>query len=167
IQWPLREGESLHANERRLFADGRYFTEDARARFVFDPPRSLPEPTSRAYPLLLLTGRGSSSQWHTQTRTKRSDVLLRLAPTEIYVEVSPSDAKQLNIQPDEMVSVASQRAKIQARAFITHTVKPGEVFIPMHYDAVNRLTLGAFDPHSRQPAYKACAVRLSKLDAHE
>jgi anaerobic selenocysteine-containing dehydrogenase len=115
--------------------------------------------------MTLLTGRGSSSQWHTQTRTKRSEVLARLAPSEVYVELSPADAKQLGIEPDELVVVASQRGKIRARAFVTHTVKPGEVFIPMHYEMVNQLTFGAFDPYSRQPAYKACAVKLSKLDA--
>lgn len=165
IQWPLPAGTPLADHQRRLFADGQFFTADKRARFLFQEPRPLPEPPSKAYPLLLLTGRGSSSQWHTQTRTKRSDVLRRLAPSEVYVEIAPADAKQLGIEPDELVSVASQRAKIQARAFVTHSVKPGEVFIPMHYETMNRLTFAAFDPYSRQPAYKACAVRIAKLDA--
>jgi anaerobic selenocysteine-containing dehydrogenase len=164
IQWPLPAGTELRDNQRRLFADGLYFTPDKRARFLFQEPRPLPEAPSRAYPLLLLTGRGSSSQWHTQTRTKRSDVLRRLAPSELYVEISPGDAKQLGVEPDEMVVVASQRAKVQARAFVTHAVKAGEVFIPMHYDVMNRLTFAAFDQYSRQPAYKACAVRIAKLE---
>jgi assimilatory nitrate reductase catalytic subunit len=30
----------------------------------------------------------------------------------------------------------------------------------MHYEAVNRLTLAHFDPYSRQPSYKSCAVRI-------
>ncbi|MFT3927776.1 MAG: nitrate reductase [Myxococcales bacterium] len=163
IQWPLPSGERLEDNQRRLFAEGGYFTPDRRARFLFEAPRPLPEPTSKKFPLTLLTGRGSSSQWHTLTRTKRSDVLRRLAPSEVYVEISPADAKQLNIAPDELVQVASQRAQIHARAFVTQTVKAGEVFIPMHYDEINRLTFAAFDPYSRQPAYKACAVRVAKL----
>jgi predicted molibdopterin-dependent oxidoreductase YjgC len=62
-----------------------------------------------------------------------------------------------------MVHVSSQRATVQARAFVTHSVKPGEVFMPMHYETMNRLTFAAFDPYSRQPAYKASAVRVSKL----
>ena len=37
----------------------------------------------------------------------------------------------------------------------------------MHYDVMNRLTFAAFDPYSRQPAYKACAVRITKLDLAE
>ena len=40
-------------------------------------------------------------------------------------------------------------------------MKPGQVFIPMHHDAVNRLTFAGFDPHSRQPSHKHCAVKLS------
>jgi assimilatory nitrate reductase catalytic subunit len=47
-----------------------------------------------------------------------------------------------------------------ARAFITHSVQPKQVFVPMHFARTNRLTLASFDRRSRQPAYKACAVRL-------
>jgi assimilatory nitrate reductase catalytic subunit len=122
----------------------------------------MPELTTAAYPLLLLTGRGSSSQWHTQTRTKRSDVLRKLAPSELYIEISAADARKLGIRPDETVNVSSQRATVRARAHITHSVKPGEVFMPMHYETMNRLTFPAFDPYSRQPAYKACAVKIIK-----
>ena len=62
IQWPLpRTGPSTTPRpQRRLFADGRFYHPDGRARFLFDEPRPMPEaPTSR-YPLLLLTGRGSA-----------------------------------------------------------------------------------------------------------
>jgi anaerobic selenocysteine-containing dehydrogenase len=164
VQWPLPEGAPPPEVERRLFADGRYFTSDGRAKFFFSEPRPLPEPTSDRFPLLLLSGRGSSSQWHTQTRTKRSAVLRRLSANEAYVEISPVDARSLGIEPDERVNVSSQRGAMVARAFVSNTVKPGQVFIPMHYEAMNQLTFAAFDPHSRQPAYKACAVRVSKLD---
>jgi assimilatory nitrate reductase catalytic subunit len=33
--------------------------------------------------------------------------------------------------------------------------------MPMHYASTNYLTADAFDPYSRQPSYKACAVALS------
>ncbi len=149
--------------QRRLFDDGRFFHADGRARLFVEAPRPVPEPTSDRYPFTLLTGRGSSSQWHTQTRTGKSAVLRKLYPREIYVEVSPVDARSLGIEPNEVVSVVSRRATIQARAFVTHAVKPGQVFIPMHYDSVNQLTFAAFDPYSRQPSYKACAVALRRL----
>lgn len=52
----------LPAQQRRLFADGKFFTPDARARFLFDTPRSMPEPPDGDYPFILLTDRGSSPQ---------------------------------------------------------------------------------------------------------
>jgi hypothetical protein len=33
----------------------------------------------------------------------------------------------------------------------------------MHYREVNRLTFPAFDPYSRQPSYKACAVKVEAI----
>jgi assimilatory nitrate reductase catalytic subunit len=51
-----------------------------------------------------------------------------------------------------------------ARAFLTHTVKPGQLFVPMHFARTNQLTFGAFDPKSRQPAYKACAVTVAPFE---
>ncbi len=163
VQWPLPEGTPLAARERRLFEDGRYYHADGKARFIFDAERPLPEPPTEQYPFLLLSGRGSSAQWHTQTRTKKSEILRKLSPSELYVEVSPTDARRLGIAPDEKVAVVSQRARIQARAFVTNGVQPGQLFMPMHYEAMNRLTFPAFDPHSRQPSYKACAVNLERL----
>ena len=47
-----------------------------------------------------------------------------------------------------------------ATAFVTETVRAGQVFLPMHYAAVNQLTPAVFDPYSRQPSYKATAVSI-------
>lgn len=120
----------------------------------------MPEDVDAAYPFLLLTGRGSASQWHTQTRTAKSDVLRKLYPKQLHVEIAPEDAARLGIAPDQWVIVESRRGKVQARAFVAPTVPKGSVFLPMHDEATNRLTLSSFDPYSRQPSYKACAVRV-------
>jgi assimilatory nitrate reductase catalytic subunit len=146
--------------ERRLFEDGRFYHADGRARFMFEAPRPMPEPPNEHFPLLLLTGRGSAAQWHTQTRTAKSAVLRKLYAESIYVEINPTDARGLGIAPNERVAVESQRATIKARAFITPLVPRGQVFIPMHYETANKLTDAVFDPYSRQPSYKACAVRV-------
>jgi assimilatory nitrate reductase catalytic subunit len=164
VQWPWTTGTSnieVPATERRLFADGRFFHPDGRARLIFDAPRAMPEMPDAEYPFVLLTGRGTSSQWHTNTRTGKSAVLRKLYPARAYVEINPSDAARLGIAPSSTVTVASRRAAIAATAFLTETVQAGQVFMPMHYGEVNRLTFPAFDPHSRQPSYKACAVRVS------
>jgi anaerobic selenocysteine-containing dehydrogenase len=33
----------------------------------------------------------------------------------------------------------------------------------MHYAGTNELTYPAFDPYSRQPSYKYCAVRIERI----
>lgn len=167
IQWPYPESAPDDAPQRRLFADGQFYHPDRRARFLFDPPARLPEPPNARYPLLLLTGRGTASQWHTQTRTSKSAVLRKLYPASIYLEINPADARVLNIQPGQRVRVESQRGSLVAKAFVTYTVQPGQVFLPMHYHQTNRLTLAHFDPHSRQPSYKNCAVRVRPAAAGE
>jgi assimilatory nitrate reductase catalytic subunit len=164
VQWPFpgcrsnvpEPGENRVAMaERRLFEDGVFYHADKKAKFLFEPPRDVPELPDREYPFVLLTGRGTSSQWHTQTRTAKSAVLRKLYPKEIYVEISPVDAEQLGIEAGERVSIASRRGKIDATAFVTNAVRPGQVFIPMHYATANELTFPAFDPYSRQPGYKS------------
>jgi assimilatory nitrate reductase catalytic subunit len=163
IQWPFPAGSGVVERERRLFADGRFYHADGRARFIVGEPQPLPETTCANYPLMLLSGRGSSSQWHTQTRTGKSAVLARLAPRAVYVEINPEDAMRLGIAPAATVEVTSRRGTVRARAFVTHSVRAGDVFMPMHYPETNQLTLASFDPHSRQPSYKACAVSIRPL----
>jgi assimilatory nitrate reductase catalytic subunit len=56
---------------------------------------------------------------------------------------------------------------MEARAYVTPTVAAGQVFVPMHYAATNRLTYASFDPYSRQPSYKYAAVAVRRLrDGH-
>ena len=162
-QTPNSELRSSPERERRLFADGRFFTPRRRARFMFDEPRPMPELPDDAFPLLLLTGRGTSAQWHTGSRTDKSGVLRKLAPRTLTVEINPADAQQLGITAGETVRVRSRRGAAKATAVVTPTVQAGQIFLPMHFDEVNRLTYPAFDPHSRQPSYKACAVALERL----
>jgi anaerobic selenocysteine-containing dehydrogenase len=148
--------------ERRLFENGQFYHAGGRAKFWFEAPRPMPEPPSKDYPFLLLTGRGTAVQWHTQTRTEKSAVLRKLAPQSIYVEINPDDARGLGIAPQDWVTVTSQRGEVRARAFVTPTIQSGQVFIPMHYESANQLTDAVFDPYSRQPSYKACAVRVTR-----
>ena len=120
----------------------------------------MPEKPNDKYPYVLLTGRGTASQWHTQTRTSNSPTLRTLYPKDVYVEINTQDAAREKFEPNQWVTVESQRGRVRAKAFITRIVRPGQVFIPMHYDCVNKLTHAHFDPYSKQPSYKDCAVRV-------
>jgi assimilatory nitrate reductase catalytic subunit len=163
IQWPYPSGYANQERERRLFDDGCFYHPDGRARFVCESPRAFPEQPNDKYPFVLLTGRGSAAQWHTQTRTSKSAVLRKLYANELYVEINPIDAHQHGVRAGDRVTVHSQRGHLQGRAVITPAVQPGQLFIPMHYEEANRLTNPIFDPYSHQPAYKACAVALACL----
>jgi assimilatory nitrate reductase catalytic subunit len=110
---------------------------------------------------MLLTGRGTSSQWHTQTRTGKSAVLKKMSPEDVYVEMNAIDAATLGIGTNQKVLISSRRGQVTATVFITNTVQAGRLFMPMRYSVTNALTFPAFDPYSRQPSYKACAVSLS------
>ncbi|MEW6158841.1 MAG: molybdopterin-dependent oxidoreductase [Verrucomicrobiota bacterium] len=149
--------------ERRLYETGQFFHPDGKARFLFDPPRSAPEMPDAQFPFVLLTGRGSSAQWHTLTRTNKSEILRRLAPSELYLEIHPDDARRLGVRSQMPVRVISRRGAIEAKALVTSTVQRGQLFLPMHDAKTNRLTLNVVDPHSRQPSYKFCAVRVERL----
>jgi assimilatory nitrate reductase catalytic subunit len=171
VQWPAPAREAGGAGaaagrvdqERRLFSDGVFLHPDGKARFLWEEPRPVAEPTTAEFPFILLTGRGSSSQWHTQTRTSKSAILRTLYPDRPYVEICPADAAALGVAADEWVLVASPRGEMEARAYVTPTVAPGQVFVPMHYAATNRLTRPSFDPYSRQPSYKSAAVDVRRI----
>jgi anaerobic selenocysteine-containing dehydrogenase len=137
-QWPLSNADvsrfasakSEVPSERRLFENGRFFAPDRRARFVFERPRTAPERTDAEYPFLLMTGRGTSSQWHTNTRTGKSDVLRKLYSPNCYVEINPLDAEKLGIRKNSVIRIASRRAEIRATAFVTPTIRRGSSSFP-------------------------------------
>jgi len=168
IQWPFVAGTTDDGGggiqERRLFGDGRFLHPDGRARFIYEEPRPVAERTSPEFPYVLLTGRGSSSQWHTQTRTSKSAMLRALYPDKPYVEISPADAAGVGVATDDWVVVSSPRGEMEAQAFVTPTVAAGQVFVPMHYAKTNRLTQASFDPYSRQPSYKYAAVAVRRME---
>ncbi len=169
VQWPWSTSDAEQfgepEKERRLFADGQFFTEDRRARFIVDQPAALPEAPCKQYPWLFLTGRGTVSQWHTQTRTSKSPILQKLYPQQAYVELNDDDAEELGILNGERVRVSSRRGAVEVTALVVPTVQRKQLFMPMHYAETNRLTLPHFDPHSRQPSYKDCAVNVERVDA--
>ena len=114
------------------------------------------------YPLYLTTGR-LLYQYHTGTMSMRTGGLNEIAP-EAFVEISPQDARKLEVEEGSRVNIDSRRGTIQARIKISRKAVSGTVFIPFHYAqaAANRLTNAALDPISGIPEYKVCAVKVSK-----
>jgi anaerobic selenocysteine-containing dehydrogenase len=164
IQWPFPAGSDPRdaTAARRLFADGRFFTASGKARLHYEDIAPLPEAPDAQFPLILLTGRGSVAQWHTQTRTNKVKMLRNLYPAQVYVQVNPRDAAALGIGDGDPVKVSSRRGEVEAQTTLTEEVRPGQVFMAMHYFETNQLTFPAFDPYSAEPSYKLAAVRLAR-----
>jgi len=123
------------------------------------PPAEEPDDE---YPLYLTTGR-VLYQYHTGTMTMKSDGLNALAP-ECFVEMSSGDAGDYHVNHGDMITVASRRGEIQAKAMISEMACRGTIFIPFHYAqaAANELTNPVLDPIAKIPELKVCAVRISK-----
>jgi len=164
VQWPYPQGndEDIHSAHRRLFADGKFFTPSGRAQILFDDYVSPTEVPDEQYPTVLLTGRGTMMQFHTQTRTNKVPFIRSKTRFEGYVELHSKDAEILGVKTDDKVKVTSRRASVTVSAVVSDGVKPGQVFMPMHYQETNWLTYTAFDTYSFEPSYKYAAVKVEK-----
>ncbi len=160
---------SRHPGTARLYQDRRFATPDGRARFVVSEHAAPHEEVSTAYPLILTTGR-LKNQWHTMTRTGKVEALLKGA-REPFLEMNAADAARLGIRDAAFVEVASRRGKAVVQVRVTEEIAPGTCFMPFHwgresghYKAANNLTVRAFDPVSKEPELKFCAVRVAPAD---
>ena len=115
----------------RMFADGRFFTPDGKARFVDveRPPTRIPR---RRFPLTLNTGR-VRDHWHTMTRTGKSQRLSQHC-AEPFVEIHPQDAARHHIGDADLVRVSTGLGAVLVRALLTPRQQPGSIFVPMHWN---------------------------------
>jgi assimilatory nitrate reductase catalytic subunit len=162
-QWPFPAGAAT--GSARRYTDGRFATEDGRARF--HPTRYLPvaEPVDARYPFRLVTGR-LRDQWHGMSRTGRAGALFNHAP-EATLSMRREDAARRGLKDGELVTVASRRGRLVLPLETTDDLPPGTVFAAMHWSGqfldsggINEATIGAVDPDSKQPELKHAAVRV-------
>ena len=162
IQWPHPAGADA-TETKRLYADGRFQTEDGKARLIAVGWEPFPEQPTPNFPLVLNTGR-TVEHWHTRTKTGEVPILERLSPNP-WVEMNPRDARKLQLRALEYVDVVSRRGRIRnLQLRLTETVAPGQVFVPFHWATANanQATQSSFDPISREPNYKQSAVRVER-----
>jgi assimilatory nitrate reductase catalytic subunit len=83
--------------------------------------------------------------------------------------MNPKDATRFNLRAHDRVDVISARGRVsRVELRVTEIVAPGQVFLPFHFveTNANQITQSAFDPISREPNYKQCAVRVEKSQAN-
>ncbi|AUM13735.1 molybdopterin oxidoreductase family protein [Ketobacter alkanivorans] len=163
IQWPYREGTKEAKGDQRLYTDGVFQTPDGKAKLIALPFIDNNEKPCDDYPFWLNSGR-VVEHFHTRTRTGKLGNCNKFSPTP-YMEMNPDAAAELGIRHQTYVRLVSRRGDAVVMVQLTQRVPRNMVFIPFHFhDCVNRLSLGLLDPHSRQPAYKQCSVRIEHTD---
>jgi anaerobic selenocysteine-containing dehydrogenase len=163
-QWPFPAGSSESpASVRRLYTNGIFATHDGRAQLIPTQWAPFPEQPSSDFPFILNTGR-TVEHWHTRTKTGAISILQRMSP-RAWLEMNPADAQKLNLKSHDRVEVISARGRVTGVELrVTEIIGPGQVFLPFHFveTNANQLTQSAYDPISREPNYKQCAVRVEK-----
>jgi nitrate reductase NapA len=83
------------------------------------------------------------------------------------VWINVENAAALGIKTGDPVRVKSRRGEIVAKAELggRNTVPKGVIFVPFFDENVliNLVTLDAYDPISKEPDFKKCAVRIEKV----
>ena len=166
IQWPFPAGATEPpTQQRRLYSDGQFETDDGRARLIGVKWEPFPEQPTKSFPFVLNTGR-TVEHWHTRTKTGKVPILERLSP-HAWVEMNPRDARSLGLKTQDRVDVVSRRGRVRdVELRLTETIAPGQIFVPFHYAEANanQMTQSAFDPISREPNYKQSAVRVERSE---
>ncbi|MCG8668144.1 MAG: molybdopterin-dependent oxidoreductase [Pseudomonadales bacterium] len=168
-QWPITT--SKNKGTKRLFEDGKFYTENGRAKFIpitARLPKVLPHPNQ----FVMNTGR-IRDQWHTMTRTGKASRLLSHT-SEPYVQIHPDDADRLGIQELDLVECTNQDNRYLGKAKISSDQRLGELFIPMHWNSVfasnsraGALVYDVVDPLCGQPEFKHSPVNISKYISQE
>ncbi|WP_210396946.1 nitrate reductase catalytic subunit NapA [Motiliproteus sediminis] len=160
--WRFREGYDPYV---KAGADFEFYGKpDGKAvmfALPYEPPAESPD---SEYDLWLSTGR-VLEHWHTGTMTRRVPELYRSVPDAV-VYMHPDDARDRGVRRGQDVKVVSRRGEIELRVETRGRNRPprGLVFIPF-FDAgrlVNKLTLDATDPLSKETDFKKCAVKIMK-----
>jgi len=160
--WRFREGYDPYVGKGDDFKF--YGKPDGKAVMFALPYEPAAEEPDQEYDLWLSTGR-VLEHWHTGTMTRRVPELYRAVPDAV-VFMHPEDAKKRGLRRGQEAKVVSRRGEINIRVETRGRNRPPEglVFIPF-FDAsrlVNKLTLDATDPLSKETDYKKCAVKIMK-----
>ncbi|TNF89333.1 MAG: nitrate reductase catalytic subunit NapA, partial [Gammaproteobacteria bacterium] len=156
--WRFREKSDPYVKKGAKFEF--YGHKDGRANIIFAPFEPAPESPDKEYNMWLTTGR-VLEHWHSGSMTQRVPELYRAVPDALCY-MHPEDAKARELRRSDEVIIRSRRGEIRCRVETRGRNRPpqGLVFVPW-FDArtlINKVTLDATDPLSKQTDFKKCAV---------
>jgi nitrate reductase (cytochrome) len=173
LRWPVVDGKETLWRYREGYdpyvkaGEGVSFYGNADKRAViwalpYEPPAESPDDE---YDLWLCTGR-VLEHWHSGSMTMRVPELYKSFP-QAPVFMHPDDAAERGLRRGQEARLSSRRGEIRARIETRGRNRPprGLVFVPW-FDAsvlINKVTLDATDPISKQTDFKKCACKIEKV----
>lgn len=159
-RWRYREGADPYVKAGTGFQF--YGNPDGRAVIWALPYEPAAEAPDDEFDMWLVTGR-VLEHWHSGSMTMRVPELFRSFPTAV-IFMNPDDARTRGFKRGDEVRVVSRRGEMRTRVETRgrNRMPPGVVFVPW-FDAgqlINKVTLDATDPISKQTDYKKCAVKI-------
>ena len=156
LQWPCPTPD--HPGTPYLHAGGVLRGKGRFEAVVYRPSAELADPE---YPLVLSTGR-TLFHYNAATQTRRSEGL-SIKQGEAFVQIHPRDARRRGIADGDLVEVRSRRGRVRCVAKIVRTLKPGCIWMPLHFveARVNLLTQDQGDPITGTAEYKVCATEVT------
>jgi len=160
--WRYREGYDPYVEKDKDVTF--YGNADGRANIITAPYEPAAESPDKEFDLWLSTGR-VLEHWHSGSMTRRVPELYRAFPDAV-IYMHPDDAKERGLRRGLSAKVVSRRGEISARIETRgrNRVPRGLIFVPW-FDAsrlINKVTLDATDPLSKETDYKKCAVKVVK-----
>ncbi len=172
LRWPVVDGKETLWRFREGYdpyvpkGEGVRFYghKDGKAVIFALPYQPAAESPDKEFDMWLCTGR-VLEHWHTGTMTRRVPELYKAFPDAV-VFMHPDDAKARGLQRGMECKVASRRGEVTMRVETRGRNKPprGLVFVPF-FDAgrlINKVTLDATCPISKETDYKKCAVKVTR-----
>ncbi|NND69503.1 MAG: molybdopterin-dependent oxidoreductase, partial [Halioglobus sp.] len=173
LRWPVVKGQETRWRFREGYdpyvkkgSGVQFYGHDDNRAIIFALPY---EPAAEApddeYDLWLSTGR-VLEHWHSGSMTQRVPELYKAMPHAL-VYMHPEDARARGLERGDEVAITSRRGVIRTRVETQGRNKPppGLVFVPW-FDAsrlINKVTLDATCPISKQTDFKKCAVKIEKV----
>jgi nitrate reductase NapA len=160
--WRFREGYDPYVKK----GEGVKFygKPDGKAWIFALPYQPAAEVPDKEFDLWLSTGR-VLEHWHTGSMTRRVPELYRAMP-DAWLYMNPEDAKKRGLQRGDTVKVSSRRGEISTKVETRgrNKMPPGVVFMPFfdEHRLVNKLTLDATCPISKETDFKKCACKVVK-----
>ena len=158
LQWPCPAPD--HPGTPTLHLDGPMIGKAQFQAVDYRPSAELPD---NEFPLVLSTGR-TLYHYNSATQTRRDPGPVAKQRGN-FIEIHRSDARKLEIEHGEKIKVSSRRGEVIAEAWVSPRVRPGCIWMPMHFaeSRANLLTNDAGDSVTGTGEYKVCAVRVEKV----